>query len=108
MTTAVADIDGDGDLTLHCQLPHDDYSRSAEYQNAVNPVNGEYLIVRVNDRGDRADLVGRFTLDANRKIVEHGEVDVLYRNEGKGRFVPLSFTDGTFRRRWKAVAYGAV
>jgi enediyne biosynthesis protein E4 len=28
---------------------------------------------------------------------ENGEPDALYRNDGKGRFAPVSFTDGTFR-----------
>ena len=30
------------------------------------------------------------------RILEHGEVDLLYRNEGQGRFQPLSWTNGTF------------
>jgi hypothetical protein len=40
--------------------------------------------------------VGRYTIDRTFGVLENGEPDVLYRNDGHGRFLPLSWTDGTF------------
>ena len=40
--------------------------------------------------------VGRFALKKNGKILENGQPDRLYLNDGQGRFTPVSFTDGAF------------
>src|SRR4029078_13273065 len=42
------------------------------------------------------DLIGRFELDPNGRIIEHSEPDALYLNDGKGRFTLASFTDARF------------
>ena len=41
-------------------------------------------------------LVGRFSISPSGVPREHGEADVLYHNDGKGHFVPVSWIDGTF------------
>jgi len=42
------------------------------------------------------DLVGRFSINDAGAIIENGEADVLYLNDGRGRFTAASFTDGSF------------
>jgi hypothetical protein len=97
MTLALADIDGDGDLDLYVAN-----FRSSTLQDEANVTfrlaitNGETVIRSINGRRPtREDLV-RYSVSPDKTIVEHGEADVLYRNDGRGRFSPLSWTDGTF------------
>src|SRR5205085_3738914 len=60
-------------------------------------INGQMVVQRVNGRPvTDIDLTNRFTLDPNGKMLEHGEADVLFHNDGNCKFTPLSFTDGTF------------
>src|SRR2546430_10267774 len=98
MSLALADIDGDGDLDLYIANYRADTIRDHPQTGLHgNTVNGKPVILSVNGRSvTEPDLIGRFTLSENGKIVEHGEADVLLRNEGGGKFTPVSFTDGTF------------
>ena len=97
MSMALADIDGDGDLDLY--VTNYRINTVRDHPNTRYRVKKEgdrYVIFRVNGRPvTDPDLVGRFTVEG-RHVVENGEVDALFRNEGRGRFVPVSFTDGTF------------
>ncbi len=39
---------------------------------------------------------GHLELTAQGRVLENGEPDLLYRNDGRGHFTPVSWTDGTF------------
>ena len=81
---ALADIDGNGTLDLYVAT----YSGLREkaiptlvYENGQPRVTGRYA--------NRLRMV-------NGHLLEVGEPDVLYLNDGKGHFTPVSWTDGTF------------
>ncbi|MBI4664297.1 MAG: VCBS repeat-containing protein [Verrucomicrobia bacterium] len=83
---ALADIDGDGDLDQYVANYRTTTIRSTGF--AVLNVGGRRMI-RPEDR-DRLE----YTPEG--RILEHGEPDFLYRNDGQGRFTPVSWTDGAF------------
>lgn len=98
MTMALADIEGDGDLDLYVA----NY-RSSTLQDQVGVpfrlaiTNGRPVIKLINNRAPTAEELARYSVGLRNAIIENGEADVLYRNDGRGRFAPVSWTDGTFR-----------
>jgi hypothetical protein len=98
MSLALADVDGDGYLDLYVANYRSTTFRdelAARFKGAM--VNGQFNLTEVNGRSvTNADLVGRYTLDPVLGILENGEPDVLYRNLGGKKFVPVPWTDGTF------------
>lgn len=85
---ALADVNGDGFLDLY----------TANY--------GEVTILRgggqysVTYRNGKPEVSGRFRnrlkIDEFGNLIELGQPDMLYLNDGKGHFTPASWSDGTF------------
>ena len=85
----LADIDGNGTLDLYVANYRAEDSRDrAEFDHFdLFRTNGQLSVV--------PELQGRF-LYANGMVNEYGEPSLIYLNDGKGHFTPLSWTNGTF------------
>lgn len=102
---ALADIDGDSDLDLYVTnfrptTIRDDPST----RFTIDRVGDRLLVTRVNGRPTTApDLTNRFTVAASGTVLEFGELDTLYENDGSGRFTPVPFSSGRFRDHTGAI-----
>lgn len=85
-TMALADIDGDRDLDLYV-ANHRNTTLKDGLAVELQRIDGRVVIPQ--HLQDRVTFV-----DGGLK--EYGEPDVLYRNDGEGRFIPVSWTDGSF------------
>ena len=86
MTCALADIDGDGTLDLYV----------ANYRTTTVRTTGFPLMIIGGKRVIRPEDRGHLELTPQGRVLENGEPDVLYRNDGHGHFTPVSWTNGTF------------
>lgn len=98
MTMSLADVSGNGRLDLYvCNYRNETLRDGFSMQVRVATINGKRVITMLNGRPlTGPDLTGWVTLDEKGQIVENGQADVLYRNDGSGKFTPLSFTSGVF------------
>ncbi len=98
MSLALADIDGGGPLDLYiCNYRPTTLRDQPGTKFRIGMVNGEPTVALVNGQPvTTPDLEGRYSYHQAGGIVEHGEADILFRNDGKGNFAPISFTSGAF------------
>lgn len=94
----LADIDGDGLLDLYVVNYRNDTLRDQlDKRFRVGVTNGFSRLLSVNGRSVEApDLLGRYTLDQADGILENGEADTLYHNDGGGHFTPVPWNQGAF------------
>ena len=84
---ALADIDGDGDLDLYIANYGENSILRGGGTVSVRTVNGKQVIA--GRYASRLKII-------NGQLIELGEADALYLNDGKGNFKLALWTDGTF------------
>jgi hypothetical protein len=83
---ALADINGDGSLDLYV----------ANYRTTTIRSTGFTVLNLNGKRSIRPEDRDALEYTPNGMVLEHGEPDVLYLNQGQGVFTPVSWTGGAF------------
>jgi hypothetical protein len=86
VTLALADVDGNGTLDLYVANNRTDDIRDRGEVD-LRMVNGKLTVP--------PSLTNRLVV-INGRVMEYGEPDIFYLNDGVGRFTPVSWTDGAF------------
>jgi hypothetical protein len=89
LTMALADIDGDGTLDLYVADNRVDNSRDIAALDQIDMVykDGRQMVA--------PSMSDRFVF-TNGTVQEYGEPSLVYLNDGKGHFTPISWTNGAF------------
>ena len=95
---ALADIDGNGTLDLYvCNYATTKIEDRPNAKFDAKTVNGRMVLTAIDGVPMTSpELTNRYIVDSEKVVRELGEPDVLYLNDGRGKFRPLSDTDGTF------------
>ncbi|MSU62039.1 MAG: hypothetical protein EXS31_06535 [Pedosphaera sp.] len=95
---ALADIDGDGFLDLYVVNYRNDTMRDMpDIRFRFGVTNGVSQLLSVNGRPATApEVAGRFSFDRSAGVLENGEPDTLYHNDGHGHFTAVPWTKGAF------------
>ncbi len=96
---ALADIDGNGTLDLY--VANYATSKIEDRPNArfeSKTVGGRIVLTAIDGVPLASpELTNRYFVDETRTVRERGEPDILYLNDGRARFTPVSWTDGAFQ-----------
>lgn len=89
---AMADVDQDGDLDLYVCNYRSTSIKDSPMTVKIDRTDGVYSV--------RGSASQRFTVEVARNgspvLIEQGEPDQLYLNQGHGHFIPVSWTGGFF------------
>jgi len=88
-TMALADIDGKGTLDLYVANYRVEDSRDRAEFDRIS-------LVHVNGQLDVTPALRDRFIYTSKGRLEYGEPDLVYLNDGKGHFTPLSWTNGAF------------
>jgi hypothetical protein len=98
MSLALADVDGNGTLDLYVV----NYQTTTMLDQPtttfqITVVNGKPTVTHVNGvPATSPELTNRFVLSPSGEVLELGQPDLLYLNDGQGHFSPVSWTSGAF------------